>query len=282
MANALTSANVDFELWGDAELRWTYPQFRSDGLRALFQPRTAALLADRCVAALAASATSLGALISERNEVQEIGPASDGVKVKANGDTHLFDRVIVCAGPRIGSLLDGIGPQIPITVSMEQSIYFDTLSDGSFSAGRFPICIGHFDDHRLMSIFPAIDGHGVKMMLENKSQAADPEDFVVDQAAVRLVEERARALLPTLNGRITRVDRARYTLLPDEDFLIDRHPEHDAIIICSACSGHGFKYAPVIGEILADIAEGGEPHPAFVFSASVSVCGPSQHETLAR
>lgn len=265
MANTLTAARIDFELWDDAELGWTYPQFASGGLRALFQPRTAVLLADRCVEALAALGAAYGALIHERTEVQEIEPSKDGVKVRANGETHLFDRIIVCAGPRTGSLLDRIGPQLPFTVSMEQSVYFETSGDGRFNPGRFPICIGHFDEHRLVSIFPAIDGDGIKMMIEDKSRAADPENFVVDQASVRLVEERARALMPALNGKITRIDRARYTLLPDEDFLVDRHPDHDAIIICSACSGHGFKFAPVIGEMVADIAEGKEAHPRFRF-----------------
>lgn len=266
LAEALTSAGIDYQLWDEAELKWTYPQFASGGLRALFQPETAVLLADRCVAALAALAEDLGVLVRERSAVQHIEVAGGGGKVNANGQTFLFDRVIVCAGPHIGTILQPIGPELPFSISMEQSVYFEASREG-FNPDRFPVCIGHFDEGRLTSIFPALDGHGIKMMVENKAPAADPEDFAVDQAGVRHVEQRARALMPTLSGRVTRVDRARYTLLPDEDFLVDRHPANEAIILCSACSGHGFKFAPVIGEMLAGLVDGSEAHPRFRLSA---------------
>ncbi len=263
IANALTLAEVEFELWDDRDLKWAYPQFQSDGLRVLFQPKTAVLHADRCVAALAKIAIDHGALVHERTEVREIEAGAGFVTVKTASQSHVFDKVVVCAGPSIGPLLGGIGLQLPVTVSMEQSVYFGAGENASFRPPRFPICIGRFGERGLTSIFPALGGHGVKMMIENKSTATDPEDFAVDQAAVEKVAERARTLLPSLDQAITRVDRARYTILPDEDFLVDRHPANSDIILCSACSGHGFKFAPIIGEMLADLAEGGEAHPRF-------------------
>jgi sarcosine oxidase len=263
IANALTLAEVEFELWDDRDLKWAYPQFRSDGLRALFQAKTAVLLADRCVAALAAVAIDHGTLVHERTEVREIEPGTGGVTVRTASQSHIFDRVVVSAGPRIGPLLRGTGIQLPVTVSMEQSVYFGAGENASFRPPRFPICIGRFGERGLTSIFPAVGGHGVKMMIENKTAAADPEDFAVYQAAVEQVAERARILLPSLDQAVSRVDRARYTILPDEDFLIDRHPTNSEIIICSACSGHGFKFAPIVGEMLADLADGGEAHPRF-------------------
>ncbi|MCL6698602.1 FAD-dependent oxidoreductase [Sphingomonas sp. NSE70-1] len=265
IANALTLAEVEFELWDDRDLTWAYPQFESEGLRALFQPKTAVLLADRCVEALAAVAIDHGTQVHERTEVREIEPGDGCVTIRTANQSHIFDRVAVCAGPRIGPLLGGIELQLPVTVSMEQSVYFGAGDDASFRPPRFPICIGRFGDRGLTSIFPALGGHGVKMMIENKNAAADPEDFAIDRAAVDQVAERARMLLPSLDHAITRVDRARYTILPDEDFLVDRHPANGEIILCSACSGHGFKFAPVIGEMVADLAEGGDAHPRFHF-----------------
>jgi len=266
IAKALALAEFEFELWDENELRRAYPQFQSSGLRALFQPQTAVLLADQCVAALAAAATGLGTRVHERTEVEQIEPGANGITVLTTVGRDTFDRVIICAGPRIGPLAREIGLELPVTISMEQSVYFGAGDDSNFAPGSFPICIGHFSERGLTSIFPALGGHGVKMMIENKTAAPDPEDFAVDQASVERVALRARRLLPGLDKAITRVDRARYTLLPDEDFLVDRHPTYDDILLCSACSGHGFKFAPSVGEILADLAEGGDTHPRFRFS----------------
>lgn len=265
LATALSSEAAPFELWDDRDLKQAYPQFNSTGLRALFQPQTAVLLAERCVATLATIAADHGALVRELTEVQQIQPHSGSVTLRTASADHVFDRVVICAGPGMVDLLAATGLRLPITVSMEQSVYFATEGD-SLAPGHFPICIGHFDDHVLTSIFPALNHDGVKVMIENKTAAADPNDFNVDQAAVEQVAQRAHDLLPSLGRSISRVDRARYTILPDEDFLIDRHPEHDEIIICSACSGHGFKFAPIIGELVAALAEGGETHPRFRFS----------------
>ena len=266
LATALSSEAVPFELWDDRDLKQAYPQFKAEDLRALFQPQTAVLHADRCVTTLAASAVNGGTQVHILTEVQEIHPHSGSVTLRTASADHVFDRVVICAGPGTVGFLEATGLHLPFTVSMEQSVYFATDRGDSFAPGRFPIGIGHFDEHVLTSIFPALDSDGVKMMIENKTAAADPNDFAVDQDAVEQVAKRAHDLLPSLGRSISRVDRARYTILPDEDFLVDRHPEHDEIIICSACSGHGFKFAPVIGEIVAALAEGGETHPRFRFS----------------
>jgi glycine/D-amino acid oxidase-like deaminating enzyme len=54
-------------------------------------------------------------------------------------------------------------------------------------------------------------------------------------------------------------------MLPDEDFLVDRLPDHSSVLLCSACSGHGFKFAPAIGELVADLADGAEAHSRFSY-----------------
>lgn len=69
-------------------------------------------------------------------------------------------------------------------------------------------------------------------------------------------------ILPGLGDRVSEAVSCRYTLTPDEDFIIDRHPEHPEIVIASPCSGHGFKFGVVVGRILADLAEHGRTaHP---------------------
>ena len=74
---------------------------------------------------------------------------------------------------------------------------------------------------------------------------------------------------PSANGTLVSAQTCLYTVTPDRDFIIDRLPDAPNIIVASPCSGHGFKFAPVIGEILADLAlEGGTPHDISRFRLS--------------
>jgi sarcosine oxidase len=63
--------------------------------------------------------------------------------------------------------------------------------------------------------------------------------------------------LPAANGRLLQAKTCLYTMTPDGDFLLDRLPGAPQVVVASPCSGHGFKFAPVIGEILADLATKG-------------------------
>jgi sarcosine oxidase len=76
----------------------------------------------------------------------------------------------------------------------------------------------------------------------------------VDQANLDRVRLYAARVLPTLGGDILDTYTCRYTITPDEHFILDRHPLYPQIVIASPCSGHGFKFAPLIGQILADLA----------------------------
>jgi sarcosine oxidase len=75
-----------------------------------------------------------------------------------------------------------------------------------------------------------------------------------------------RDLLPTLPGRFLRADPCMYTTTPDEHFVIARHPAHEQVTVACGFSGHGFKFVPVVGEIVADLAiEGSTRHPIALF-----------------
>jgi glycine/D-amino acid oxidase-like deaminating enzyme len=123
-----------------------------------------------------------------------------------------------------------------------------------YSRGRFPICIRHFDLPGLCSIFPIFDAPGVKMMIEQKTPFRNVIDFSADVRNRQQVREHALTLLEGFAGQILKSETCWYTLTPDGDFIIDRHPAYPQIVVCSACSGHGFKFAPVIGPMIADLA----------------------------
>lgn len=256
-AAAMDAAGVPYEIWSAGDLRAAYPQFRfPDDHVAIFQAETGVLRADRAVAALAALAVRHGAVLREGVTVERVRPDGEGVEVIAGGLVERADRVILCAGPAMGGFLSALGIDIPLVVSKEQASYLKVGNPDAHLPGRFPICIRHFDHSVLSSIFPIIDAPGIKMMIERKTQVASDRDFAVDPAAEAEVRRDAMALLPGFTGEIVGTETCRYTLTRDGDFLIDRHPRHPQIVLCSPCSGHGFKFAPVIGTYLCDLAEG--------------------------
>jgi sarcosine oxidase len=167
----------------------------------------------------------------------------------------VFDRAILCAGPGMRPLIADLQFPLSLVVSKEQASYLGVNDPTAFSPGRFPICIRHSDSSRLSSIFPIIESAGVKMMIERKSVIDDEDDFSVDAQNERQVLSEALSIMDGLAGNILSTETCRYTLTKDEDFIIDRHPQHEQIAICSACSGHGFKFAPAIGELILDLVE---------------------------
>ena len=106
-------------------------------------------------------------------------------------------------------------------------------------------------------------------MLDRIGPAVDPgdPDRTIDPGRLERLRVYASELMPGITGEILETTSCRYTMTPDEDFIIDHHPEHQQIVIASPCSSHGFKFAPVIGQMLADLAVNGTtPYPTARFS----------------
>ncbi len=102
---------------------------------------------------------------------------------------------------------------------------------------------------------------GVKLAFHHGGDTTTPEHVrrEVAQAEVDDVRAAARRFVPAAEGRHLASAVCLYTNVADGHFLVDRHPEHPNALIASPCSGHGFKFAPVIGEILADLVQGKRP-----------------------
>ncbi len=251
---AMTVAGVPFEVLDAGEMRRRFPQFHlADGAMAIYQADAGVLHADRCVAALAGAARLRGAELREGCRIEGIALSPGGIAVKAGGETIGADRLVLAGGAQLNALLGMIGTSLPLTVSLEEVAYFRPRESAPFVAGRFPLFIRHFHDGRLSSGFPLIRDPGLKLMLEHKSEAETPGRL----DALRTI---ARDLVPGLTGEIFGTATCRYTLTPDEDFVLDRWPGDPRVVVASACSGHGFKFGALFGAALADLALG--THPA--------------------
>ncbi len=244
------------------ELQRRYPQFSfAEGTIALAQADYGILAAGRCVMTLAAQARAAGAELREEEPVLAIEPDGDGVQVRTpQGDYHA-DRVILTAGSWLGPLLAPLGLQPPLTILQEQLAFFRVRDPEAHRPDRLPLMI-----HRgsgttsLGSVFPAFEHEGVKVMVDRIGPAVDPAnpDRSIDPVLLDRVREYATGVLPGVTGEILETTSCRYTMTPDEDFIIDRHPEYPQIVIASPCSGHGFKFGPIVGQMVADLAINGE------------------------
>ena len=111
--------------------------------------------------------------------------------------------------------------------------------------------------------YTAADSEGVKVALHGVEDVctADTVSREVTAADEQSIRDRLAITMPELAGRLIHAETCLYTMTPDENFLIDTHPDHPAVTLAAGFSGHGFKFANVIGEILADLAT--DRRPAF-------------------
>jgi sarcosine oxidase len=262
MRASMTLAGVPFEEVDGAQIAGRYPQLSPpEGATGFFQADYAMLAADRCVAALASAARAAGAAFREDERVLALEPDGTGVTVTTDRGALHGSAAVLAAGSWVGPLLAGVGLPLPLTVLREQLAFFEPEDPARFQPGVFPLVIQRFPNTTMLgSMFPILGTPaGVKLMIDRIGPAIDPDEppHGTDEAIQKRLLETTFRSLRGLTGRVNAIVQCRYTMTPDEHFILDRHPEHPQIIVASACSGHGFKFAPVIGDVLADLATTG-------------------------
>ena len=144
---------------------------------------------------------------------------------------------------------------LPITVLRKVVWWFDVDDPTKFAIGRFPIFI---TDSSFGSIygFPTYGIPGIKAANHAGGEVttADSVDRAVHEDEASDVLAFAGAALPSVTPRVLGNAVCLYSMTPDRDFVVDRHPEHANVIVAAGFSGHGFKFAPVIGDLLTDLA----------------------------
>jgi monomeric sarcosine oxidase len=259
MRTTLQAAGVSFELLNRAEIMRRFPHFAlPEDTIGFYQPDYGLLAADRCVATLAAQARQHGAIIAEHQTVQYIRASRDSVQVRTDQASYSAERLILSAGSWMRPLVRHLDLDLPLTVTKEMDTFYKPSNPAAFMPDRFPIFRYHLPGMtaRWGVGFPIFEHAGVKMVLDCTGPVVDPNDpdRAVDPSRLDSLRAYVASILPTLGDDIIETETCRYTMTPDEDFIIDRHPAHPQIVIASPCSGHGFKFAVLIGRILADLA----------------------------
>lgn len=239
----------------DAAERWPMLRFPPD-VHVVHQRDGGVVHAAPTVIAQARLAAQAGATMLAETTVTGVEPKGSGVEVHADGASFEAPVAIVAAGSWTGPLLADVGVRLPLEPRLEQSTYFRLTDD---APGGVPPVIDWVDDPQRPAYFvpdPWEPGT-CKVGHHLAGPTTDPDRRTFDAAPERV--ERATAWIgdhvpsATATGR---TDTCLYTVTPDEDFVLGRV---GPIVVASPCSGHGFKFAPLFGRVLADLASGIEP-----------------------
>ena len=248
-AESLAEAGVEHEWLSKEECERMFPGIAATG-RALYQADAGVSLAERTVAAQVRLAAADGVEVREDTEVLALRPRDDGVGVDT-ADGPIDARVaIVTPGAWAAHLLD-----VPVTASMQTVTYFAPRDE----AHPWPTYIEWGEEGFAWYAVPREGGApGVKVGEHRPLRTVDPKDgpFEADPDAIEGSADFVRRRFPGLDPQPLASETCLYELSPDEHFVLDRE---GPIVIGTGGSGHGFKFAPLLGEVLADLATGRDP-----------------------
>ena len=276
VAGALKSARthqLEHEVLDAAVLRTRYPLFEwPDGWQGVFERQAGWLAPERSIETHLRLAEENGATLRFDEPVERWESTRDGVRVTTATGTFDAKQLVIAAGAWESQL----APSLAGELSVERNVllWFEPTAERDAFA-RLPIYIVD-DTDRIFYGFPYVEGQGVKVAGLHFGDKADPD--TVDRTVSARDEERVRQWLrrrmPLANGRRLDAKVCMYTNTHDANFIVDRLPDDPNVVIASACSGHGFKFSSVIGEILADLVLDGETrHPIGFLSADRLVRG---------
>jgi sarcosine oxidase len=228
---------------------------------AVLQPDGGYLFAERAVLAFAKLAQEAGADLRTGEAVIDIAPRADRVTVKTDKGSIDAGAVVVTPGAWFGSLMDRFLPAFrqPLKVQRQVLAWFEPTDTTLFAPGKFPVFLLE-SEYGIHYGIPPHDIAPYRGLLKVAKHDHDkphimPDGYdrtisAEDEEAIRIA---LRKFVPIANGKLVAAKTCLYTTTADKHFLIDQIPGYPQIIFASPCSGHGFKFAPVVGELLTDL-----------------------------
>jgi len=245
------------ELLAADEIRARYPVLNPEpGMVGVFEPRAGVLAPEACVKVQLEQALRRGATLRFDEPVSHWEAGNGVVSVfTARGRTRAR-QLVITAGAWVASLLPGM--RLPFRIERQVLHWFEPAADAdAFTPQRCPVHLWQFDGDRFFYGLPD-SGAGVKLAFHHRGETTTADSVRREVTAAEVDETRRvlRRFVPAADGRARASTVCLYTNTPDEHFWIDRHPAHANVLVASPCSGHGFKFAPVVGEIAADLVQG--------------------------
>ena len=257
---AAKAYELPLQMLSAAEMRERYPHLRvRDGEVGAFEPDGGVLFPEAAVGAHLALAKSHGATTIEHATMTS-WEAGDGVRLGlSNGSLVEASSAVFTLGPWFAPEMERLG--IPLVVQRNVQLWFSSGTT-EWDAAHFPAFLIDRPEQPLLYGFPDL-GEGVKAAFHASGEATSPQALRRD-AGDDDVDPVARALEAWMPGAARKLVAAKvcmYSLTPDRNFVVGLHPRHPNVVVCGGFSGHGFKFASVIGEICAQLAlDGATPH----------------------
>ena len=247
----------------------------AEGMVGVYEPTGGLLDPEACIDVHLQLARRHGAGIRDGERVTGWRSTDAGVEVSTDQDTYRAEQLIVAAGPWTGRLLSDL--DLPLECWRVFFAHYDSVKRDYYTPDAFPITIWDTPAGMYYAV-PYLRGQGVKVGRHDGGELVDPETMkrTVDVGELRRQTEIIERYMPGSTGRVLEAETCIYTVTPDHHFIIDRHPEHENVMFACGFSGHGYKFATVVGEIMADLAEHGRTeHPIGFLAADRFVAGRS-------
>lgn len=247
---------IPYEMLDRAALAKRYPQFTVPAdHQAMYEHTGGFLMSEQCVSAHVDLAMRRGATVLGNTKVTGWSADANGVTVTTDRGTHRADKLVIAGGAWSDRLVTDLG--VPLRVTRQVLAWVQPIRPELFTLGILPAWAIDPGDGAIHYGFPMLAGvPGFKLAHHYMGAEVNPDTIIREPLPGD--EETVRSCLtqhlPDADGPLTSLRVCMYTNSPDEHFIIDRHPKHDRVSVACGFSGHGFKFASVIGEALADMA----------------------------
>jgi sarcosine oxidase len=241
-----------------------YPQHRlNPGDIAVYEDAAGILPPEATILAAVQRAESLGARILRNTRVDALRPAGDWVEIASEDSTFRVRHVIVGVGPWLGAFLPEL--EFPVSVARQVVAWFPVRNVDDFRNEQFPVFIHDIGGGHSRYGFPTLDSKTVKLAVHHEGDltTADTVDREVHTRDLSPVQEFIEEYLVGVEPRAVHSHVCMYTNTPDHHFLVGSLQDKPWMTVLGGFSGHGFKFAPVIGDAAADLATTGKTASAF-------------------
>ncbi len=239
-----------------------YPIFSEipNDWQCLFEPEAGFLLVEKCIRLMLQEAIKMGTVAKAREKVVSWEAMEKGVQVSTEKGIYTADKIVFTAGAWTNQLLSAL--KIPLKVTRQILGWVRPDDWEAFKLGNFPCWFVSDVEQGLYYGMPIVEKEsvsgalGLKLGAHHHGAVVNPDQVnrnisAADEADFRYVLEK---YIPSANGDTLAVKTCLYANSPDEHFIIDFLPDNQRVVFACGFSGHGFKFASVIGEILADMA----------------------------
>jgi sarcosine oxidase len=257
--SSMDAEGVPYEQLDASEIMRRWPQWRlTDDHEGLFQADAGIADPNRGNAAHQRLAKDHGATLVEHARVAALRDTGGEIEVVVDDDGGVYraDQLVIAADAWTNELLRSFDRRLPLTVTREQVTWFTPLDPPAFTPERFPIWI--WEDEPSFYGFPTYGEPGPKVGQDvgGRETTATTRSFEPDQDALGRVRDFLATYLPGALGPEISTKTCLYTLTPDRDFVLDRLSDHPNVLVALGAA-HAYKYASVLGRILAELVVDG-------------------------